>query len=79
MTHAAVLGFGRFDDVRFVRLIGAEGVAAVFGVGPAGADEALAAGPVFGEVVEEAAWYESALYCPHDMHMGLLDGDQQTM
>lgn len=55
VSHAATLGCRSLDDVCFFRLVGAEGVAAELGVGPASADEAFCAGPVFGEVVEEAA------------------------
>lgn len=56
---ASMLRGCRFQEVRFVGLRGFEGVRAELGVRPAGAREAVAVRPIFGEVVEEAAWCTS--------------------
>ena len=45
----------------FFGLVGAEVITAEFGVGPAGADESSGVRPVFGKVVQEAAYLASAL------------------
>ena len=65
VAHATALRFGCFNYVCLIGLVGAKGVAAEFGVGPAGADETIAIAPVFGEVVEEAAC--GVLACCHPL------------
>ena len=56
VAQASMSGFGGLDEVCFVGLVGGEGEGAELRVGPAGALEAGVVAPVFGEVVEEAAW-----------------------
>ena len=55
VAAAALSGFRGFDQVGLLGFRGRESVGAEFCVGPPCAGEAVAAGPVFGKVMEEAA------------------------
>jgi len=56
VAAAALSRLRGFDQMSLFGLRRGEGVGAEFRVGPACAGEAVAAGPVFGKVMEEAAW-----------------------
>jgi len=55
LNFTAMLARSGFHNVSMLRLVRGESIAAVLGVGPAGASKAGRVGPVFGEEVEEAA------------------------